>query len=120
MTYNERSVVLRGEPKLLFSGAVHYARVLPADWPRVLDLAARMGLNTIQTYVMWNFHEHERGTTMSVVVVVVLTGFGLGVPRQARERELEFVLARRRRFGEATLYIRRGPLISEAERGHGG
>ena len=62
VTYNERSAVLHGTPTLMLSGAIHYTRVLPADWSRVLDLAVEMGLNTIQTYVMWNFHEQQRGT----------------------------------------------------------
>jgi hypothetical protein len=46
---------------LILSGSVHYARVLPSDWARVLQLARGMGLNTIQTYVFWSFHERERG-----------------------------------------------------------
>ncbi len=54
--------MLDGERVLLFSGAVHYTRVLPEDWGGVLDKLVELGLNTVQTYVMWNFHEHERGT----------------------------------------------------------
>jgi hypothetical protein len=36
---------------------VHYPRVPPEDWDRVFKMAKEMGLNTIQTYVFWNFHE---------------------------------------------------------------
>jgi beta-galactosidase len=59
--FNSRSFILDGKPTLLLSGAVHYERVLPADWNRTFALMAEMGLNTVQTYVMWNFHEHKRG-----------------------------------------------------------
>ena len=61
ITFDERSVIIDGRRKLMLSGAVHYARVMPEDWDRVLGMAKEMGLNTIQTYVMWNFHEHVRG-----------------------------------------------------------
>jgi len=59
--FDSRSFVLDGNPELLLSGVVHYARVLPADWNRTFSLMSEMGLNTVQTYVMWNFHEHVRG-----------------------------------------------------------
>ena len=59
--FDNRSFIINGERVLLLSGGVHYARVLPADWERVFTLAREMGLNTIQTYFMWNFHEHKRG-----------------------------------------------------------
>ena len=59
--FDERSAFIDGERTLVLSGAIHYARVLPSDWDSVLELAKGMGLNTIQTYVMWNFHEPHRG-----------------------------------------------------------
>ena len=61
ISYDNRSFTLNGERKLLVSGAVHYTRVLPEDWDAVFDKMVEMGLNTLQTYVMWNFHEHTRG-----------------------------------------------------------
>lgn len=57
----ERSVLINGTRELILAGTVHYARVLPDDWNRVFSLAKELGLNTIQTYFMWNFHEHKRG-----------------------------------------------------------
>ena len=61
VTFDSRSMIIDGERRLLLSGAVHYARVLPEDWDRVFQLAREMGINTIQTYFMWNFHEPHRG-----------------------------------------------------------
>eukprot|EP00466_Bigelowiella_natans_P008939 jgi/Bigna1/87586/estExt_fgenesh1_pg.C_220034 len=43
------------------AGAMHYSRIPPAYWrDRLLRLRA-MGLNALQTYIPWNFHEEERG-----------------------------------------------------------
>ena len=62
VSFDERSALIDGKRTLLLSGAVHFARIMPGDWDRVLGMAKEMGLNTVQTYIMWNFHEHERGT----------------------------------------------------------
>ena len=61
VSYDSRSLVLDGARVLLLSGSIHYQRVLPADWPRVLALAVEGGLNTIQTYVAWDEHEPVEG-----------------------------------------------------------
>jgi hypothetical protein len=52
---------LNGEPMLVRSGSFHYHRGVPEQWEdRMLRLRA-MGLNAIQTYVPWNWHELEDG-----------------------------------------------------------
>eukprot|EP00050_Salpingoeca_kvevrii_P009598 m.3803 g.3803 ORF g.3803 m.3803 type:complete len:916 (+) comp2353_c0_seq2:127-2874(+) len=61
VSFDERSVIIDGQRHLIVSGALHYARILPADWPRAFALAKELGINTIQTYFMWNFHEAQRG-----------------------------------------------------------
>eukprot|EP00755_Sulcionema_specki_P016194 Sspe_Gene.61401::Locus_34073_Transcript_1_2_Confidence_0.500_Length_2681::g.61401::m.61401 len=61
VSFDERSAIIDGERIFILSGAVHYTRVLPDDWPRVFRLAKELGLNTIQTYFMWNFHEAKQG-----------------------------------------------------------
>ena len=61
ISYDNRSVILNGERVLMLSGSIHYTRILPEEWEQVIILAKEMGLNTIQTYVMWNFHEQEKG-----------------------------------------------------------
>lgn len=36
-------------------------KVPPSDWDSVFKTAKEMGLNCIQTYVIWNLHEHKQG-----------------------------------------------------------
>ena len=45
----------------VYSGAIHYFRVMPEYWrDRLLKLKA-MGLNVVETYVAWNVHEPKEG-----------------------------------------------------------
>ena len=46
-----------GAPFTLFSGSFHYHRALASTWADRLARMAAMGLNAVQTYVPWNFHE---------------------------------------------------------------
>ena len=50
---------LDGKPFQIISGAIHYERVPQGYWRDRLRKARAMGLNTIETYVFWNFHETE-------------------------------------------------------------
>ncbi|WP_412540879.1 glycoside hydrolase family 35 protein [Longispora sp. K20-0274] len=52
---------LRGEPFRVLSGAMHYFRSLPEQWPARLRMLRAMGLNTVETYVAWNYHEPVAG-----------------------------------------------------------
>ena len=61
VTYDQRSFLIDQKRLLILSGSIHYNRVLPSDWDRVLKLARGLGLNTIQTYVFWSFHEQRKG-----------------------------------------------------------
>ena len=61
VTYDSRSIILDGKRELLLSGSIHYQRVHPSDWPRVLSLAVEAGFNTIQTYTFWDLHEAAEG-----------------------------------------------------------
>lgn len=56
VTFDSRSFIIDGERVLLQSGSIHYQRVVPADWPRVLALAVEMGMNAVQTYVFADEH----------------------------------------------------------------
>lgn len=52
----------RGEkPHRIFSGALHYFRVLPEYWEDRLLKFKACGLNTVETYVAWNLHEPQPG-----------------------------------------------------------
>ena len=53
--------LLDGRPHQVISGALHYFRVHPELWADRIRKARLMGLNTIETYVAWNFHAPERG-----------------------------------------------------------
>lgn len=61
LRYDAERFYLDDEPFQILSGDVHYFRLVPADWERRLDLALDFGLNTVQVYVPWNFHEPRPG-----------------------------------------------------------
>ena len=46
---------------LPLSGEVHYWRLDPANWKPILQRVREMGLDTVATYVCWDFHEIEPG-----------------------------------------------------------
>ncbi|MCL2541793.1 MAG: beta-galactosidase [Nocardioidaceae bacterium] len=48
-------------PDRVISGAIHYFRVHPDLWHDRLERLAAMGLNTVETYVAWNFHSPGPG-----------------------------------------------------------
>ncbi|WP_419819211.1 glycoside hydrolase family 35 protein [Glaciibacter flavus] len=50
-----------GEPFRILSGALHYFRVHPDLWLDRIRKAKQMGLNTIETYIVWNEHCPRRG-----------------------------------------------------------
>jgi beta-galactosidase len=53
--------LLDGKPFQVIAGEMHYARIPRAYWRERLRMAKAMGLNTITTYVFWNFHEPRPG-----------------------------------------------------------
>ncbi|GAA1993791.1 beta-galactosidase [Isoptericola halotolerans] len=57
----DEDFLLDGRPLQIVSGALHYFRVHPDQWADRLRKARLMGLNTIETYVAWNFHAPARG-----------------------------------------------------------
>ncbi|OIJ90448.1 glycoside hydrolase family 35 protein [Streptomyces colonosanans] len=50
-----------GRPHRILAGSLHYFRVHPEQWRDRLARLAAMGLNTVDTYIPWNFHEQHRG-----------------------------------------------------------
>jgi hypothetical protein len=48
-------------PFRILSGSLHYFRVLPQLWSDRIEQMKKAGLNTIETYIPWNFHEAEKG-----------------------------------------------------------
>jgi beta-galactosidase len=53
----ERDFLLDGKPFQIIAGEMHFARIPRQYWRHRLQMAKAMGLNTIATYVFWNFHE---------------------------------------------------------------
>jgi len=60
VAFDARSLIFNGKRELLISGEMHYARSTRAMWPFLLDRCKALGLNSIATYVFWNFHEPQR------------------------------------------------------------
>ncbi|CAB3370135.1 Hypothetical predicted protein [Cloeon dipterum] len=61
-TLTTRQFTLNGKPITLYSGSIHYYRVVPEYWRDRLRRMRSAGLNAIETYVPWNLHEPEIGT----------------------------------------------------------
>ncbi|KJK57913.1 glycoside hydrolase family 35 protein [Saccharothrix sp. ST-888] len=61
LTYDSAGFRLGGRPLRILSGALHYFRTRPEQWPQRLAALRAMGLNTVETYVPWNLHEPRPG-----------------------------------------------------------
>ncbi|MFJ2239481.1 beta-galactosidase [Streptomyces sp. NPDC087859] len=59
LTTTTDGFLLHGRPFRILSGAMHYFRVHPDQWADRLRKARLMGLNTVETYVPWNFHQPD-------------------------------------------------------------
>ena len=53
--------IINGKRVFLASGAVHYPRVPRGLWRDVLLRLKRGGMNCVETYAFWNFHERREG-----------------------------------------------------------
>ncbi|WP_455362126.1 glycoside hydrolase family 35 protein [Streptomyces sp. SYSU K21746] len=61
LTYPDGELLRAGRPHRVLAGTLHYFRVHPGQWRDRLERLAAMGLNTVDTYVAWNFHERRPG-----------------------------------------------------------
>ena len=61
-TIGDGAFRLDGRPIQIISGELHFARIPREYWRHRLRMAKAMGLNTIATYVFWNYHETTPGT----------------------------------------------------------
>lgn len=57
----DNQFLLDGVPIRLFSGAIHYFRIVPEYWSDRLKKLRACGFNAVETYVPWNFHEPKPG-----------------------------------------------------------
>ena len=53
--------ILNGKRFTVYSGEMHYPRVPSEYWKHRLEMMKAMGLNTVTTYVFWNYHEGAPG-----------------------------------------------------------
>lgn len=53
--------LLNGKPFTIYSGEMHYPRVPSEYWKHRMQMMKAMGLNTVTTYVFWNYHEEAPG-----------------------------------------------------------
>ncbi|MFH4976177.1 hypothetical protein AB6A40_002886 [Gnathostoma spinigerum] len=60
--YNNNTFLLDGSPFRYISGSIHYFRIHRGYWKDRLRRISALGLNAIQFYIPWNFHEIQRGT----------------------------------------------------------
>ncbi|HOX28311.1 MAG TPA: beta-galactosidase, partial [bacterium] len=56
-----RSLIINGKPFFMLSGAMHYFRVPKQQWRDRLEKMREAGINTIDTYIPWNWHEATKG-----------------------------------------------------------
>ncbi|GAA0684522.1 beta-galactosidase [Kitasatospora atroaurantiaca] len=61
LTYDSTGFQLDGRSLRILSGAMHYFRTRPEQWPQRLAALRAMGLNTVETYIPWNLHEPGPG-----------------------------------------------------------
>ena len=59
--YKNERFLKDGQPFRYISGGIHYFRVPSSLWEDRLKKIRAAGLNAIQTYVAWNFHETSPG-----------------------------------------------------------
>lgn len=57
----DNNFLLDGKPFQIISGEIHFARIPEKAWRDRLKMVKAMGLNTICTYIFWNYHEPEKG-----------------------------------------------------------
>jgi beta-galactosidase len=61
LSFAGRKLYRHGRPHRIIAGAIHYFRVHPGQWEDRIARLAAMGVNTLDTYVAWNFHQPNKG-----------------------------------------------------------
>ncbi len=58
---NSSTFLLNDNPFQIRAGELHYSRIPFQYWRHRIQMSKALGLNTISTYIMWNFHERFPG-----------------------------------------------------------
>ncbi|ETP70319.1 hypothetical protein G159_01975 [Planococcus glaciei CHR43] len=61
LTVKNESFYFEEKPFQILSGGIHYFRTVPEQWEDRLQKLKALGLNTVETYIPWNFHEPKKG-----------------------------------------------------------
>ena len=61
ITYQNKQLLLDGQPVLILSGEIHYFRVPRDAWQARLDRLRQVGCNTVSSYIPWLCHEPVQG-----------------------------------------------------------
>uniref|UniRef100_A0A0K0CYP9 Glyco_hydro_35 domain-containing protein n=1 Tax=Angiostrongylus cantonensis TaxID=6313 RepID=A0A0K0CYP9_ANGCA len=59
--YQNNQFLLDGQPFRYISGSIHYTRIHQSQWKDRLQRVRALGLNAIQYYIPWNYHEIFEG-----------------------------------------------------------
>lgn len=61
LTIKDGELKMNGESFRIYSGSMHYFRIMPEYWEDRLKKLKAAGFNTVETYVCWNMHEPKKG-----------------------------------------------------------
>jgi Glycosyl hydrolases family 35 len=57
LRYNSQCLYVENKPFLMYSGSFHFSRCPKPLWSARFEKIKEAGFNTVETYVMWNYHE---------------------------------------------------------------
>ena len=61
LTIKDGEFKMDGKSFRIYSGSMHYFRIMPEYWEDRLRKLKAAGFNTVETYVCWNMHEPQKG-----------------------------------------------------------
>ena len=61
LTIKDGEFKMDGKSFRIYSGSMHYFRIMPEYWEDRLRKLKAAGFNTVETYVCWNMHEPRNG-----------------------------------------------------------
>ena len=61
LSFDKENFYLNGERFRIYSGAVHYFRIVPKYWKDRLYKLKQCGFNTVETVIPWSLHEPREG-----------------------------------------------------------
>lgn len=59
--YIDTSSYYHEQTPKIYAGEIHYSRIPVEYWEHRILMIKAMGLNALSVYIMWNYHEIEKG-----------------------------------------------------------